>query len=303
MAKELLERYLERYGDRFVHSYRVLEQPLHQGKYDMKINVYVDYQKLVGDLEEKRFLYQPAYRPYFLVFLAERLEGEQALYAYGHKTLREIMVDNGLKLREEEILYPPSNINVMDDANLLREARIAALKNNCELLITGKSSTSQLDKRELYYDTYHFHATQVELQLLRVDTGEILFETTAKGTAGRIDEDESIRSSIRRAMDRALQPLIEYYRANWNQIFLGTTSYRLLLVGIDEEEYQQLLDFINAHEETQAYARGFFGRTGVLNVETDLEPSDLADYVARFKPPSFQFTSRQGGLLEFEMLH
>ncbi|MFW6303837.1 MAG: hypothetical protein ACOC2L_04380 [Candidatus Sumerlaeota bacterium] len=99
-ARNLLQAYLERNAETFVTRYNINANEVRGGQRFLDVDIIVDLEKLYDDLNSKRFIYEPAFRPVFYLFLSEQYNGQAA----GQPLAREIIL-NELAGREYRYLW------------------------------------------------------------------------------------------------------------------------------------------------------------------------------------------------------
>jgi len=176
MARPLLEKYIARYYKKFIYSVETVNKRYIGDDVELNLNIYVLFDVLAKDLKEKRFLYKPRYKPYFAVFIEETLNGQPSSELIAREQVKNVLKDRAVRLLETAIMYPPSNVDITKQPELLSAAMKEAQKNGIELLISGESHTRLVKKQQLYYDVFYFYESSLRLKLIRADTGEVLFE-------------------------------------------------------------------------------------------------------------------------------
>ncbi len=73
-ARNLLSTYLERNAEKFIPRYHINENEVRGGQRYLDVDVVVDLEKLYADLNAKKFIYEPAYRPVFYLFMSETFD-------------------------------------------------------------------------------------------------------------------------------------------------------------------------------------------------------------------------------------
>jgi hypothetical protein len=243
-ADDLLAKYLRNYAADFVKSVEVVSDEFRGGKSVLESRVYVDYARLVNDLTEKRFVYTPAYRPMFAAFLDEKLDGQVIEQEPSRRILENAMLIQGAKFYSGVIEEPKRSLNLLDDPLLLQTAVVAAERRNVELLVTGTSLTTLREERDLYYDKFFFYDCEMEVSLIRVDTGDVLHKTHAKGSASSRDRAEAISTAIDRASTSVAKELIGKYKAFWPEVVQGKSDYEILLTGASDEDVNIIRQYL-----------------------------------------------------------
>jgi len=287
IAQELLTNYLEKNHSRYVRGVETLKTDFTAGRPVLQLRVYVDYWALLHDLREKRFILVPRPRPYFKVFLAEKLGDEFATYATGREELNNALKDRNLYPYVEVLERPPSDVDVLSDPVLFDDAVIACERHGIELLVSGTSVTTRDAQKELYYDTYYFYTTNMKVALVRVDTGDVLARAEARGTASHTDEQRAIDLSIARAADLATGKLIETYEKVWGPMVLDRANYHLLLTGITPETLGLVRDSLAGfRNDSKVFLRQSYDRTAVLNVAFPGKREELIKHISTMAFPT-----------------
>ncbi len=268
MARSLLTKYLDNYYKKFIFTSVVEDKKYLGDKVRLNLKTYVDYTKLVKDLEEKRFLFKPRVRPFFCIFLKEVLDGNPAQYKYGREMVRDAWKDStGQREPENHITNPPENVDITNSPKLTASAIQAAQKRGAEIILTGTSSSAREKHEELYYDTYTFYRTTIDLKLIRVDTGEILDEAKSSSLAGSVSRHRAIQLSITRAAQKATAQLAEFYGANWDKTVHAKGDYQFLFTGVTDEKLdiiKRLLASLNGSSEV--FVKNRYADVAVVNL-------------------------------------
>ncbi len=295
-ADGLLEKYLRTYADNFVSGVDVMQDNFTGGVTVLNSRVYIDYTKLVADLKEKKFTYKPAHRPLFAVFIDEQLDGQVIPEAPARQILESALAAQGIKSYEGTIEAPSSGTNVFDDPVAFEQARIAAERRNIEIIFTGRARTTLREERKVYLDTFYFYDTEMEIHMIRVDTGEKLLSVTARGSASARDRGDAVSSALDRASQNIAQDFIADYRAFWPQVVQAKAGgYKILLTGVSDE----LVRIITQHlgslgSDTTIELRKKFGSSAVLVVETSASRDQVLEVIRRCPFPTLYIVREQG---------
>ncbi len=298
-ADHLLERYLENYADNFVSGVEILRDEFTGGLTELDARVFIDYAMLVEDMREKRFIYDPAFRPQFAVFLDDRLDGDRI--DASSAIVRNQMTIRGLKPYEGAIDSPPLNVNLLDDPLLLEQALVSAERRNIEILFTGEATTTLREERKLYYDIFAFYDCEMTVNMIRVDTGEVLATSSATGSASARDRREAITTAITRATETIGNDLIGSYRAFWPDVVQAQADYKLLVTGADEE----LLNIIRQQlqilaPETDLDVRKTFDQSAILTIRTPSSREQVIEAIQSCPFPTLRIV-REVGDNKFEI--
>ena len=302
MARTLLDKYLQQHYKRFILSKAVHQKRYKKDQLILDMNVYVDFDSLVKDLDEKQFLYKPRIRPFFYVFLEEILEDQPAPYTIGSNTIFDILIEKTVRVSEEPIQNPPPNIDVSKDPEVFQQAIMAAQKVGVGLFITGTSTTRLIKAQELYYDLYYFYETHMHLKLVRVDTGDILFETDATASSGHINRERAVELSIQRAANMATLKVIEAYLKTWNHLMLNVADYQLMFTGISPDQLEILTKMLKAlAPKTEVYVKTYYNRIAVVNLVYKGERSELIQAIKRSPYPRLKIMIEKPTALEVQI--
>jgi hypothetical protein len=302
MARRLLDKYVESNPERFIYSREVIEKEYVGDQIRMKLRLYVDNQKLIKDLREKRFIFEPQYRPFFTAFLEETLDGAKASYTTGNKTIAETILDRGGKFSDERMTSPAADQDVSRAPALLHAARVEAERGGIEIFITGTEATSLIEKRELYYDVYYFYQTDVTLKLVRGDTGEILTEVHMSGAAANIDPDRAIEISIRKAVGDAASEIYDYYKKVWNKLILNEVNYQILLTDVSKEDlglFSELLRSLG--KDAEVYIKNYDNNIAVVNLVYGGKRGELLRTMLSASHPRLKVIAQSGKMFELQV--
>lgn len=278
-ADELLEKYLRNYASRFVVGVEVLHDDFKAGRTLIDSRVFIDYTALIADLEEKRFLYSPAYKPLFQVFMSETLEGNPMSQEVARPLLTNALQGQGLRPYEGTLTDAPLNVDVSLDP-LLDPAIVASELHNIEIVITGSTKTKLREEKKVYYDNFYFYDCDMEVKFLRVDTGEVLYRVSAAGSASNRDRAEAIRIAIDRAAQSIAKDVATEYRAFWPSVVQSKADYEILLTGSNDE----LVRIVSQHLDrlgrgTKIDVKKKFDGTAVLSVRTPVTREEILEVI------------------------
>ena len=276
LADDLLQKYLDNYGQEFVSAVEVLDERYQAGENHLAARVFVDYDRLIDDLSEKKFLFTPAYKPRFVTFMTERLDGEISKDGVARETLSQSLNALGMRRYGSELSTPPADTDVVQDELLLDSAVISAQRSGVEIIVSGGVSTTLREKRRLYYDEYWFYDTEMTACMVRVDTGEVLFEATAQGSASDKNQVNAVRTAIQRASEKVAERLLEQYQDFWPIVVQKNANFEVLLTGITDETLEIVKQNIERlGRNANVHLRKRFDRSAVLAIEFDGPKSDL----------------------------
>jgi hypothetical protein len=303
LARPLLSKYIDNYFEKFVNTV-VTDDIKHLGdRVQMNLKIFVDYSKLIKDLEEKGFIFTPRIRPLFVIFLEETLDGQTAEYQDGYNTIRDSWKDlTGQRMPEKKITIPPPNMNVCREKSFLSEAVRTAQKNGAEVIITGTSSSVMEKRSELYFDTYAFFRTDINLKIIRADNLEVIGETTVSSIAGSTRQSQAIKLSITRAARKAVYRLSNSFKEKWDKSVLGKCDYFFLFTGVNDEK----LDIIKKRLESldsasKVFVKSRYADIAIMNLEYKGNKDILIETLEESAFPRMLIRSEKDNRFEIQM--
>ncbi|MBI1289635.1 hypothetical protein GC173_00130 [bacterium] len=300
-ADELMDKYLRTYSANFVTAIEVYEERFTGGQNVLSSRVFVDYEKLVNDLHEKRFLYAPAYKPMFTVFMAEDIDGASLSQEVARPLLRNALETQGMRPYKGTITTPPTDVDVKADSDLTKSALEAAERRNVELLVTGTTTTRQRGEKDYYYDKFYFYDCEMTASLIRVDTGEELKTVTVRGSASDRDRAEAIRLSIERASALAAVDIEERYATFWPRVVQSGSDFEVLLTGADDELIRIISQHLNGVGiDAEISLKKKFDTSAVLTVRTKARRDSLIEVLRACPYPALTII-REVGDKKFEV--
>ncbi len=299
IARDLLEKYIAQNYDKFVYSIETVNKNYIGDDIELELNIFVKYAELAQDLKEKRFMYKPRYKPYFGIFIKETLNGQPSSVLTAQEEVMTVLKDRAARFPEMTILYPPSNVDLTEDSEILAAAMKEAHKAGVELIISGSSETYQVKKEQLYYDVFYFYETKINLSLIRADTGDILYEDSAVHMCYDTDERTAIDRCIMLAAHEVANDIIDFYYDVWDKIFLNDVDYQVMVTGIQDEALYLLKQKLEGLESgTEVYVRSFYQNVAVLNLVFPGEPEDIEKVVKTSAFPTYRILEMTDNYLE-----
>jgi hypothetical protein len=267
LAEDLLLKYLNNYGDRFVDGIEVEEESFSAGEHHLTLSVFVNFENLVKDLEEKRFLYRPAPRPRFVAFMEETRDGVQNNEGIGRDALSSAVNARGLRRNRTPLPAPNQAGNLMSDASALERARIEAQRAGVEVLVTGSAETTFVEERKVYLENFYFFRATMDVNLVRVDSGEVLFTARSVATAGQSNQQDAIRLALERAAQTAAEELLSTFGEYWPVVVQDQADFHIMVSGASERQVELVIDSLQRqHPGLKAFKRKRFGTTSVVSV-------------------------------------
>lgn len=265
LAEDLLMRYIGNYYDKFVQGAEVTSESFAGGKHVLRVRVYVNAEMLKDDLAEKRFLYKPASRPRFVALMDEVVNNEPAATGQAQTALASSLNRMGLRRNPFDLYVAPT-----DDAGeqaTFAELLKSAQRNGVEVVALGTAETTLKDTRKLYLRDHYFYEAKMTARLVRVDTGETIFETTQSATSAETTTDGGIRVALERAADKTAEALATPFNAWWPHVVQNQADYLVLVSGTDATADERLASQIGTlGGETRVFTCKSFGSTSLLSV-------------------------------------
>lgn len=288
-ADDLLSKYLANYAQEFVDGVEVVSSEVVGGETVLDVRVFVDWARLLADLKDKRFLYEPSYKPPFAPFFTESRDGIPSEEGVARTAIIQAFLAAGVKPFEGVLLGVQQSVDVASDEFLLRNAVIQAQRNGIEIIVSGTASTKQREQRDIYFDNFVFYDCEMTASLIRVDTGETLYKTETTGSASARDRSEAIRLSIERAAEQVATEFSEDLLPWWPVVVVvrGQDNYELLLTGANDELRGIVEQYLNElGSDTKVHLRKDFEGCAHLVIETSSTRADLLDKLAACPYPT-----------------
>lgn len=299
LARDILEKYIDLNYSKFVYSIEVTNKKFSSGKTHLELKIFVNFNKLLNDLNEKRFLYEPKLHPIFYVFLEEKTDGQKATHSTGNTAILNTIKDLKQKTISNPIGDISPNIDVLQDKNTLLKAIEAAQKNEIEVIITGKSETNKVEEKELYFDKYTSYETKINLNLIRVDTGEILTQANASGLAINNDPERAIELSIIRAAMQATNEIMDYFKDNWDKTVLDKADYKIMFTGLKKPDLDVLdQTMLSLGHNAKLFLRSYYYDVAVINLVFKGDKKDLLRFFETFPNPTLKIVSVKDSNIE-----
>lgn len=295
-AEELLHAYLQNYGQQFVKGVEVLEDRFSGGQTELRTRVYVDYEALHADLAEKRFIFTPAFSPFFTVFLYEEIDGSESPEPESRRTVQEVMMRNGFKPSDLAIEEISRGIDVRDDAEDLHAAFVAAERRGIEILMVGRAATDLREQRDVYYDRFFFYDTELELSMYRVDTRELLARASTKGSASDRARGIAVTTAIERAAQQAASRFASTYSDYWPTVVQSEADFQLLLTGADDDSIRivsQHLDRLGPG--TRVHVKRRLGPSALLTIESGADRERFVELLGELTFPALRVVEEHTG--------
>ncbi len=296
LAEDLLLKYLDNYGDRFVDGVNITSEQFSNGRHNLELKVFINFANLVEDLGEKRFLYRPTPRPVFVAFLTETLDGARNNDGIGRDALADSINALGLRRNRTALPAPDQAMDLLADGSALERARIEAQRAGVEVLVTGTAETTFVEERKVYLENFYFFRATMNVNLVRVDSGEVLFTSRSVATAGQPSREAGVRLALERAAQAAAEELMEPFAEYWPVVVQDGADYHIMVSGATDRQIELVIDGLQSHHpELRAYTRKRFGTTTVLSVVFDGSAEELVTALQSGTYPTIALVRRPMG--------
>ena len=147
LARDMLPRYFDQNGDRFVRRVHVSNQTFEAGQPKFDLQLIIDEDLLLKDMEEKRFIYRPKLRPFFFVFLEQVVNGKPDTEAQrGRKAIEDVLRDRNLRYADHGVPSMTNHdVDITANEEIFLEGRTAAQRNEIEVVLTGSLTARMTD--------------------------------------------------------------------------------------------------------------------------------------------------------------
>lgn len=306
-GRRLLGPYITEYWDRFRAGQRVHVDEVRGGRRYLDVEIMIDQQQLLADLAEKRFLYRPALRPLFYIFLEEKAPGGKSVSA-GRDQLLEMLAKREYrylwegesrddpnvpfsKKKEVELSDPPASKDVTASEEDLLAACREAQRNEVEVFIAGSLTSEVKNEETLYFDKYAFVKTRLSLKLVRSDTAEVLESVEIVRHAAHQDASKAAQAATRAAVSEAAPKLFDVFDRVWAKTILRKADLRLMVTGVKPDGLNVVRQVLTgALPEAEIFERGAFGEVAVLTLTWGGEVAQLLRDLNLAAHPDFTLT-------------
>src|SRR5690606_23328364 len=266
------------------------------GRHHLDLKVFINFANMVEDLGEKRFLYRPAPRPSFVAFLSETRDGVATGQGLGREALGNAINARGLRRNRNPLPSPAQNVDLLANAPAMERARIEAQRAGVEVLVTGTAEATFVEERKVYLENFYFFRATMNVNLVRVDSGEVLFTSRATATAGQPSREAGVALALERAAEAAADELMASFAAYWPAVVQDGADYHIMVSGASEDQVQLVIDALqDQHPELRAYTRKRFGTTTVVSVIFDGSSEELVSALQAATYPTVALIRRPMG--------
>jgi len=317
-GRSLLDAYVERHWERLIARRKITASEVRGGRRFVALEVVVDNEKIRADLTQKKFLYRPAFRPLFYIFMEETYDGK-ATAAVGRRRLLEMIDERQYRYlwesgsdkagvpvaeKEEVAVAPPlPEQDATASARALGAACDEAQRNEVEVVIAGAIRTRTTRTGKLYYDDYTFVETRCVLKVIRADTGEVIASGETVTSAGHMEAAKAVAAATLAAVNEIGPGLLDEYFKQWGKMILRKADVRILITGVDAEGlglFRQVLQ--GAVPGAEVYTRAVYADVAVVTVSLGGKVKELGRALRDTFYPAFRMTQGAPGEMILEVL-
>ncbi|MBI1783545.1 hypothetical protein HYR69_00235 [Candidatus Sumerlaeota bacterium] len=291
IGRDLLDPYLRQYGDRFLTSRTITKRRiLADGTVELDVRVGVNVEDFYADLENKHFVGKPQVRPVIAVVLEESVDGEKSGDGRGRKMLEELLKKNEMRVESQRMGPHPLNVDVTASDDALRAARDEAQRGDVEVIVSGKLTVVSRGKRDILYDEFTIYDADIQLSLIRVDTGETLATASERFSAPALAGKTALDRTFEGLMPRSAATLSQNLLNNWKSMMLDSGDYRLMVTNINQEQLESVFNLLKTlSPDVDARVKAFFGDVAVINVYfPGSKPGQVEQFLRKSRLPQFQ---------------
>jgi hypothetical protein len=107
----------------------------------------------------------------------------------------------------------------------------------------------------------------MDVNLVRVDSGEVLFTARSVATAGQSNQQDAIRLALERAAQTAAEELLSTFGEYWPVVVQDQADFHIMVSGASERQVELVIDSLQRqHPGLKAFKRKRFGTTSVVSV-------------------------------------
>jgi hypothetical protein len=209
LGRPILEPYAGQMADRFIAQWSVKNRRIladNSVEATVKVGVHVD--RFYEDLNRMNFIDQPKLRPTVAVLLNETIDGAPLAPARGRPALEEALTFNSeLRIESQRMNRWGLNVDAGRESDLLFDTLMEAQRWGIDVVVTGALELTLGAPQVILFDQRHFIEGSVDLQLLRVDTGQTLRRASRRYSATGASRDEAIDALLKVMMPRVVADL------------------------------------------------------------------------------------------------
>ena len=291
VGRDLLEPYLRRNGNLFVARTEILDRRLlAENNEQVSVRVSVNLDALFEDLRAKRFIAEPNRRPVVAVMLNQVVEGEALPNLGGRQLIERTMQRNLVRVNTRQMTQPPIATDLTASEELMRQARLEAQRHDVDVLITGTLDVKPIEDEAILYEQYDFMEATVTLSMVRVDTGEVIEQTTDKYSAANPDRQQAIQEVLDVMLTRVSQDLSGSLRHMWENTMLDKGHYRLMFNNVTEDELVSIRNVMRTlSPDLEYFVKAYYGDVLVVNLLVpDKQPEELEAFLRESNEPQFR---------------
>ncbi len=268
LGLDVLEPYLARNGMPAITRSTILgKKILPDDRVWMEVRVSVNLDVLYPDLREKRFVAKPNLRPVVAVHLEELDDGVSDSAMGGRSRVESIMKAHAFRVLSSKMRQPGLDLNLVQDPDMFRLARMEAQRHNIDILITGTLSITPIGKKKILFDDYDFREAFLNLKMYRVDNGLLIKEVYDRYSATGTTMKEAANDVMDSMVGRATEKLAVELTDSWPNTMLDQGDYRLMLSGMNRDEVMKIYSMLKTLSPgIMIYEKAFYSDVTVLNL-------------------------------------
>ena len=301
-ARELLSPYLDANWEKFVSSSLVLDRRVDRDGTGVFVRVLVTPEKLMRDLREKKYLYQPAPIPPVMVFLYQVIEGKAIESDAAREMVAKAIMDTGGRVVTPEVPGLSQNEFALKDGGTAAKALETASRAGAEVVVTAAVQTAKVSEQTTLFDPMTTYETTVTMVAFRKDDGNVTGK--AEVVERSVDKEPSVaqKKSMELALRRASSSVMSDTLAEWKANYGTGGAYMVLLTYADRNQTAQFQRHIEMTlgQGTRAYLKSWFGDTAVFSIATSCSQEDIEKAIKNCTMGNLRITDKNGKRITVE---
>jgi hypothetical protein len=305
LGLDLLEPYLLRTGSQFIARTVILDQRiLAEDRVAMKLRLSVNLDTLYQDLNEKKFIAQPNLRPVISVHLQEIFNGTTTPTMGGRERIENILERNLFQISSMKMAPASLGVDLSTDPVGLKTARLAAQRNNIDIIVTGALAVRSIRDEKILFDDYSFKESEITLKVYRVDTGDLIDQFSDRYSASGADDTDATRNSLDTMVPRVSRLVAGYLSRMWPKTMLDQSGYRLMISGVNRDTIASAYSLLRTLSPSlEIYEKSYFGDVLVFNiVYPEAKLGELEEFLRSADEPQFNIRKIDRRHFELEVL-
>jgi len=317
LGLDLLDPYLRQHGRPFIASVDVLERRfLPNDQIWLHVRMSVNLDDFYKELDAKQFIARPNLLPNVGVMIHEIIEGQPDPTGQARVRVERALEENLLQTYSERMRQPDTNTDASATPMLLQQARLEAQRQDIDVLITGTVTVTEVPLQQIYtieafqqgdifYDRYTFREVKADLDMYRVDNGELLLSLTDRYPAAADTARDAMNAALDELLIRMTQRFADHLREYWTatMAYKGE-DYRVMVSGVAPEQIPGIYGLVQSLDpEVKVYEKSFYGGVLVFNVVLpERAPLDLEGFLRQSHEPQFVVNRVGRRQLQLEVL-